>query len=525
MEEDSYLETPFDVFDICAMENDQHNGYSSSHHNTAHNSPTSTSRARTICVGKHPLKPLSLSSEHGNRNKLKQKRGVAVYALHESSDSEEEDGEGEGEGNEKEGEGSERGNKNSTSISGTTRKRPLNSSATISTNATITTTTITTTSTTAPPLPANTNGEVNKTHTVCLTRGQRSEFHNWLVEYRKRWPMYWNYMDNAVVTTIIRDIPMTKEELGRIPKVGQTKAQRYGDHILATVWAFLSSHNLLEHFPSALQVRPSIPDCPTWLDPVSEAADEIRAKPPAAITSTVTGLHTGGNMGGITVNTTYVSAIATTTAIRDNNSSSNFSSPGHPHSSSPYFAGREGNTNIYSPTDHSPMGGFSELKNPVSNLNTTTTPTTTGTATPPHEESQIIDMTTPPGVICHTTTTTTTTTTTLSGVYQTHTLNKDHTCPIPLPIPPSPYRQRQQKQLDTCSPLSLPLPPPHRRRPIQLATATSTTAISLPSADSVYGTSNGTSTSSMHGNIDASDTTTTTITNTNTTKRVYSMEY
>lgn len=111
-----------------------------------------------------------------------------------------------------------------------------------------------------------------------MTRQQKIEFQAWLFEYRKRWPVYWNYMDNAVVKSIINEVPMTKDDLSRIPKFGQSKTLRVGDHILATIWAFLNQKHLLEHFPEEQRRKPSIPECPTWMDPASAEADEIRNK-------------------------------------------------------------------------------------------------------------------------------------------------------------------------------------------------------------------------------------------------------
>ena len=110
-----------------------------------------------------------------------------------------------------------------------------------------------------------------------LSRAQKKLFARWLEEYRKRWASYWNYMDNTVVNAIVNTVPQTKDELSQLPKFGQSKAEMWGEHILATIWSFLNTHYLLEHFPILNANPPKLPDCPTWRDPLSTEAEAVRA--------------------------------------------------------------------------------------------------------------------------------------------------------------------------------------------------------------------------------------------------------
>jgi hypothetical protein len=110
-----------------------------------------------------------------------------------------------------------------------------------------------------------------------LSRAQKKLFARWLEEYRKRWASYWNYMDNTVVNAIVNTVPQTIEELSQLPKFGQSKAEMWGEHILATIWSFLNTHYLLEYFPILGSNPPTIKDCPTWRDPLSAEADTVRS--------------------------------------------------------------------------------------------------------------------------------------------------------------------------------------------------------------------------------------------------------
>lgn len=109
-----------------------------------------------------------------------------------------------------------------------------------------------------------------------LSNKQKSDFTRWLEEYRKIWPNYWNYLNNSCVGEIVEKLPVTLDELASIPGIGDSKAQKHGEGILATIYAFLESRDLLHLFPNAK--APTIIECPTWKDPISEKAQEIRSK-------------------------------------------------------------------------------------------------------------------------------------------------------------------------------------------------------------------------------------------------------
>eukprot|EP01041_Mallomonas_annulata_P005715 gene5715-11538_t len=109
-----------------------------------------------------------------------------------------------------------------------------------------------------------------------LTITERSLLRAWLNEYRKQWESYWNYLNNQTIQELLENLPQTKDELRLIGGIGETKVKNHGDHIMATIWAFLDSNGLLQRFPKI--VKPTIPECPTWLRPQSVEAEEIRAE-------------------------------------------------------------------------------------------------------------------------------------------------------------------------------------------------------------------------------------------------------
>eukprot|EP01031_Cornospumella_fuschlensis_P029909 gene29909-36119_t len=108
-----------------------------------------------------------------------------------------------------------------------------------------------------------------------LSAKQRRDLQLWLEAYRKRWTNYWNYLSNNTVNEIVKDVPVTLEDLAKIPGIGESKARMHGEGILATIYAFLEAKDLLHLFPKA--ARPSIPECPTWRDPESAEAAALRA--------------------------------------------------------------------------------------------------------------------------------------------------------------------------------------------------------------------------------------------------------
>jgi hypothetical protein len=115
----------------------------------------------------------------------------------------------------------------------------------------------------APPQPA-----------CLLSKRQQAAFKKWLEDYRKRWVSYWNYLSNSMVTEVVQKVPVTMEELALIQGMGATKARLNGEGILATIYAFLDKEDLLHLFPKASP--PTLAECPTWRDPGSAEAEEIR---------------------------------------------------------------------------------------------------------------------------------------------------------------------------------------------------------------------------------------------------------
>ena len=57
--------------------------------------------------------------------------------------------------------------------------------------------------------------------------------------------------------------------------MGYTKAQKYGEEILATIYAFLEANNLLKLFPTF--EPPTIPISIIWKDPLSDEATHLRS--------------------------------------------------------------------------------------------------------------------------------------------------------------------------------------------------------------------------------------------------------
>jgi superfamily II DNA helicase RecQ len=365
LHDDSYLETPMDVFDPRNIELEQNvTGYNIDKNSTTSVSKTVSATGTGTGSGR-VKKPLPIRNS---------------YALDESDDNQ--DDFEDMLTTERRSKAADAGRPGSSSSSSSSSdkigKRPVGS-----TSATTSSTT-TTTSAAAADLAKK----------FSMNRNQRQEFQNWLYEYRKRWPMYWNYMDNAVVANIVKEIPMTKDELAKIPKFGQVKTIRFGDHILATIWAFLAGHHLLEHFPEELRRRPGIADCPTWLDPCSEAAEEVRTNSPSAGSTTAPApapapgsgsvtdtADTGGTEGGrwykagVGTGQRPNGALPSTSAFFTNNSSSPAPAPavGGPIK------------NPYSPTDHSQLG-YSKAGSSMP------PPPPPPPPQSPQQESQVIDL-------------------------------------------------------------------------------------------------------------------------------------
>jgi superfamily II DNA helicase RecQ len=107
-----------------------------------------------------------------------------------------------------------------------------------------------------------------------LSKKQKTTFRTWLESFRRKWVNYWNYLNNACIDEIVERVPLTMKELASISGIGESKAHKHGDSILATIHAFLEANDLLHLFPHA--TPPTIPDCPTWKDPLSSEAEAVR---------------------------------------------------------------------------------------------------------------------------------------------------------------------------------------------------------------------------------------------------------
>lgn len=200
-----------------------------------------------------------------------------------------------------------------------------------------------------------------------LSNKQKTALTRWLEEYRKRWDNYWNYLNNACISEIVSKIPLTIKDLALIPGIGESKARNHGEGIIATIYAFLESHDLLHLFPTA--VPPTIPECPTWKDPHSEEAKLIRESKSAR--SSILG---GGGSAGATQappstisNSSSSNPLTTSPYVQDKNistiNSNNQSTYGQNNVfSTPYSNKTSTNNNIYS----SPQ---SDLSSPLFNIN------------------------------------------------------------------------------------------------------------------------------------------------------------
>jgi hypothetical protein len=109
-----------------------------------------------------------------------------------------------------------------------------------------------------------------------LSKKEAASLKHWLQSYRQRWSCYWNYMSNISVEEIIATMPSTIEQLASIENFGESKAKMHGEHILATLYAFLASNCILHRFPEFERNPPTLESCPLWTDPTSEDAQRKR---------------------------------------------------------------------------------------------------------------------------------------------------------------------------------------------------------------------------------------------------------
>lgn len=102
---------------------------------------------------------------------------------------------------------------------------------------------------------------------------------------------------DMLVADIVSKVPVTPEELGEIDGFGAAKVKNYGVQLLATIWAFLNSEDLLHLFPHITPLPPVsvLPHCPTWMDPKSEEAQHIRKTAESTTSSTTLKMNPNGN--------------------------------------------------------------------------------------------------------------------------------------------------------------------------------------------------------------------------------------
>jgi hypothetical protein len=96
-------------------------------------------------------------------------------------------------------------------------------------------------------------------------------------------------LNNSTVLEMTRKVPLSTEALMNIGGIGEQKVKEHGVHIVATIWSFLQRNNLLSLFPKLMLSSDhppyDLPLCPTWRDPMSLEAENIRASNAAASVS------------------------------------------------------------------------------------------------------------------------------------------------------------------------------------------------------------------------------------------------
>ena len=118
--------------------------------------------------------------------------------------------------------------------------------------------------------PTKSNSDLSE----LLSSKQQLKLYNWLDAYRKKFDNWWTIISNSTLIEIQKKVPVTEAELVNIDGFPMVKVQKYGVHLLATIYAFLETNDLIHLFPHA--TKPTIQSCPTWKDPASDEADIIR---------------------------------------------------------------------------------------------------------------------------------------------------------------------------------------------------------------------------------------------------------
>ena len=71
----------------------------------------------------------------------------------------------------------------------------------------------------------------------------------WLQHYRQRFDYYWNSFSHDDINNIITHFPCTLSEIEEIPNFRSNINDSSANHLLATLYAWLTSRNLLYRYP------------------------------------------------------------------------------------------------------------------------------------------------------------------------------------------------------------------------------------------------------------------------------------
>ncbi len=107
-----------------------------------------------------------------------------------------------------------------------------------------------------------------------LDKNQKQDLRRWLYEFRTAYVHYTQFLNDNIAMQIAMNPPSTRSDYEEMEGVGQSKANRYGEDVLATIWAFMSKNGLLHLFPDLKE--PTIENSPIWRDPFSDAAKKAR---------------------------------------------------------------------------------------------------------------------------------------------------------------------------------------------------------------------------------------------------------
>ena len=103
--------------------------------------------------------------------------------------------------------------------------------------------------------------------TSLLSPSMKRAFTTWMEAYKRRYVKYWQVFGTDTIPEIVKLVPVTIQEITKIAGMGEVRANTYGEHMLATIYAFLEKNDLLHLFPHAQP--PSIAPSTDWMDPVA----------------------------------------------------------------------------------------------------------------------------------------------------------------------------------------------------------------------------------------------------------------